>query len=103
MAPVAVSLTLPRLPSPPPPPRRRVKAGLRLLLNLNSWFKRICLWDSPQDSLEVVFCIALLCYLPSTACKVGMLWNERRAEQGREGGADGVGADWKDRIVTGRP
>ncbi|GIM03478.1 hypothetical protein Vretimale_8251 [Volvox reticuliferus] len=49
---------------------RRVKAGMRLLLSLNDWFKHICSWKNPQDSLEVVFCIALLCYLPTIACKL---------------------------------
>ncbi|GLI67443.1 hypothetical protein VaNZ11_011636 [Volvox africanus] len=49
---------------------RRVKSGMRLLLSLNDWFKHICSWKSPQDSLEVVFCIALLCYLPTIACKL---------------------------------
>ncbi|GIL55218.1 hypothetical protein Vafri_10801 [Volvox africanus] len=49
---------------------RRVKSGMRLLLSLNYWFKQICSWKSPQESLEVVFCIALLCYLPTIACKL---------------------------------
>eukprot|EP00198_Chlamydomonas_reinhardtii_P009851 XP_001699188.1 predicted protein [Chlamydomonas reinhardtii] len=46
---------------------RRVKAGMRLLYSLAAWFKHICTWSSSRDSWEVMLCIALLCYLPSTA------------------------------------
>ncbi len=44
---------------------------MRLLSRLNAWFKHICSWKDPRASWEVVFCIALLCYYPSTAIRVG--------------------------------
>lgn len=43
---------------------------MRLLSRLNAWFKHICSWKDPRASWEVVFCIALLCYYPSTAIQV---------------------------------
>ncbi|GLC53211.1 hypothetical protein PLESTB_000720200 [Pleodorina starrii] len=82
---------------------RRVKAGLRLLLGLKAWFAHICSWSSRRDSLEVVFCIALLCYRPSTACKLfffmvalrgykGLVHFRQRVEALVGGGAEAAAA-----------